>query len=351
MISHNKFFIRLPSACVLLLMLSCICCCTNEEDHSPPSAPKITVIPSVYGLGDNAYNDLIMKGIMSFYEGMDNIELSLQSPHNTEEVKSLIHNWISSTSDAGVPCLLLLADGNYANEISELPQQLSPNQSILLVDSKLQNLPDQVYTFSINRYGASYLAGCMASPHEAADIMAAYPNDPVLETAIAGFKEGYEKYSNNKVQISYLADNPSGFAKPDSAYAWTSKIENSFIFPLAGGSNNGVYKYSREYPFYMSLVVGMDVDCSLYSHRIPFSMVLHIDQILIELLTEWYKGGIQKPFRSYGLAENGIEIMLSKVFASDSYIWEDYYLDDSYWETARKEYMDEAVQKEYDYEN
>ena len=73
---------------------------------------------------------------------------------------------------------------------------------------------------------------------------------------------------------------------PDSAYRWASKMDELFVYPLAGGSNNGIYKSSRDMLFSTMLVAGMDVDCSAFSGRIPFSMVIHIDRIIENYLTD-----------------------------------------------------------------
>lgn len=72
------------------------------------------------------------------------------------------------------------------------------------------------------------------------------------------------------------------------AYELTDSLTEThrFIYPIAGGSNQGVYRYSRENPdkFYTA---GMDVNLSAYSAHIVFSTVKHIDRAVAEYLTAW----------------------------------------------------------------
>lgn len=155
----------------------------------------------------------------------------------------------------------------------------------------------------------------------------------------------------NKAEVFYLANDVSGYAMADSAYRYASRLDDHFVFPLAGGSNSGIYKSSRESLFSTMLVVGMDVDCGAFSGRIPYSMVVHIDRIIEDYLTEWLQTGSMRRHQTYGLDSGMIEVVLSKYFADFSYIWEDYYRDYYYWENALKQYTDEAKEKEKAYEN
>ena len=333
-----------------LIMFICFFTCCKDETGNIyiPNHQHLTLITSASGLGDMGYNDQIMSGIMHFYEANE-VSMNLVRPNKTEEAKQTLQKWQAETKDKG-KSLLVLAGNEYETLVTIGNLNLSKNQQILLFESKKQNLPEGVNTFHINRYGASYLAGCMAKEHEAATIVAAMPGDPILEESIQGFTDGYQAHNNNRVKLVYLSDNEEGFAMADSAYRVASEIRNAFIFPLAGGSNSGIYKYSRETDFYLPLIVGMDTDCSMYSDRIPFSMVVHIDKVIEQYLTDWMNDVPMEKNQTFGLESGMIDIAFSPVFYRNLDIWENYYENEDYWVNAYQSHKAEAMGKEEEYE-
>ena len=339
--------------CLLIITICTACClssCSNSEDKAVASVDgHLTIITSVGGLGDMGYNDKIMSGIMNFYEGHDAVSMSLIRPNEIGEANQALQEWKAETKDKG-KSLLVLASSEYETLVATNNLNLSENQQVLLFESKNPNLPEGVNTFCINRYGASYLAGCMAKEHKDATVIAAMPGDPILEESIDGFTNGYQAYSNNQVEVIYLSDSETGFALADSAYRVASGIHNAFIFPLAGGSNSGIYKYSRETDFYLPLIVGMDTDCSMYSDRIPFSMVVHIDKLVEQYLNDWLDDVPMEKTRTFGLESGMIDIVMSSVFYKDLDIWEEYYDEEDYWEKAYQAHKAEAIGKEDAYE-
>ena len=334
---------------VLLFISVALSSCSRSEDNATDALkPHITIVTSVDGLGDMGYNDLIMNGIMHFYEAND-VVMNLIQPNSIEGIGQALYEWISETKEKGKSLLVL--EGNECEGLVATKEiKLSANQQILLFESKNKNLPEGVATFNINRYGASYLAGCMAKEHCSATIIAARPRDSTIEESIHGFADGYETHGNGSVEVVYLSENDEGFAMADSAYRVASKIYNAFIFPLAGGSNNGIYKYSRESSFHLPLIVGMDVDCAIYSDRIPFSMVVHIDKVVEQYLSDWVNNLPMPKHRTFGLKSGIIDIALSKVFYQNLDVWEDYYADDDYWINAYQKHKEEAINKEEEYE-
>lgn len=322
--------------------------CSRDNDISLRQSNHLTVVTSINGLGDMGYNDQILSGTMHFYEAND-ISMNLIRPNDTEEVRQVLQKWQTETKNYE-KSLMVLTGSEYENVLTESNLQLEDNQQILVFETKNQNLPERVSSFYINRYGASYLAGCMAKEHEAATIIAAMPDSPTLEAAIAGFSDAYRTHSQQEAEVIYLADDESGFNMADKAYQTMGDIYNAFVFPLAGGSNIGIYKYSRETSLYLPLVVGMDADQSMQSSRIPFSMVIHIDQVVEQYLTDWLNGIPLEKHQTFGLESGMIDISLSPVFYQNLEIWEDYYADDNYWKNAYQNHKAEAIGKEEAYE-
>ncbi len=329
-----------------------LCCvavlssCSNGDDNTAKTIEsRLTVITSLNGAGDNGYNDKITAGVMQFYENHD-VAMSLVRPASIDEARSALRSWIAA--DADVPSLLMLAGSDYEAMMKAEDVTLGKNQKILLFESN--GIPG-ICTFRIQRYGASYLAGCMASPHGGATVVAALSGDQILEDGIRGFTEGYSAHnSGRQVEVVYLADNYSGYAMPDSAYRLADTMQDSFVLPLAGGSNNGLYKYSREHRLVTMLVVGMDADCSAYSDRVPFSVVIKIDEVVNRYLSDWYEGKELAVHKTFGLESGVVDIAVSPLFYGATDIYEDYYLDNAYWQNAYRQYRAEAIGKEAEYE-
>ena len=332
-----------------LICIALLFSCSNSEDKAADAfKAHLTVITSVGGLGDMGYNDQTLSGTMHFYEAND-VSMNLIRPNDTEEVRQVLQKWQTETKNYE-KSLLVLTGSEYENVLTESNLQLEEHQQILVFETQNQNLPKGVSSFYINRYGASYLAGCMAKEHEAATIIAAMPGSPTLEAAIAGFSDAYRTHSQQEAEVIYLADDESGFNMADKAYQTMGDIYNAFVFPLAGGSNIGIYKYSRETSLYLPLVVGMDADQSMQSSRIPFSMVIHINEVVEQYLTDWLNGIPLEKHQTFGLESGMIDISLSPVFYQNLEIWEDYYEDDNYWKNAYQNYKAEAIREEEAYE-
>lgn len=329
---------------IYIAFLSTLLSCSDDKVDNVV-LPRLTMVTSVNGLGDMGYYDKIMGGVMNFYEQHD-LEMNLICPQDEEEVKQIISTWQNETRNEH-KSLLLLADSEYERILRQTDIALSESQKILLFESRSTDLPDRVYTFYINRYGVSYLAGCMAREHKSATIIAAMSDNPLLEESIKGFSDGYKSAGNDSnVNVVYLSTDETGFSMPDATFRIAGDIENSFILPLAGGSNSGIYKYSRETPFYLSLIAGMDTDCSLLSPRIPFSVVINIDRLVEQYLSDWYNGIEYAKNEVYGLEDGVTDIVISPVFYERIDIWQDYYSDPSYWSNAYADNMEEAKEKE-----
>lgn len=118
---------------------------------------------------------------------------------------------------------------------------------VLLFETNGTDLP--IHTFLINMYGASYIAGSIASlfSYQAA-VLAANAQDLSIQRSITGFSEGFIDNGGTSVSTCYISDNHEGYSMQARAYELTDSLTEThrFIYPIAGGSNQGVYRYSRE---------------------------------------------------------------------------------------------------------
>lgn len=324
--------------------------CSGEADDPiiEPRPAALTLITSTGGMGDNGYNDLIFDGIMEFVAKND-VALSIVSPKDMQEAQTAVKNWHNDNT-TGNKSLLLLASNEYESLVDENFPKPGASKSVLLFESEKEDLPDNVFTFSIRRYGASYLCGRMAAECPRAFVLAAFPGDGTLEPAIEGFRQGYAEGLNQAAEVIYLSEDATGYNSPEKAYSQTKGLpHNAFVFPLAGGSNFGVYKYVRENMFSLMLVAGMDVDCSDYSTRTPFSLTLNIDRVLNTFLNDWLSGNRQEKHLEGGLAEDFANVTVNTGFFDNCYTWEDYYDTPDYWQKAYDTYYPSALKAERSY--
>ena len=215
------------------------CSGDGEADGGAASGlPSVTVVTSVGGMGDMGYNDLILDGVMRFYD-KGGVRMSLVQPTGMEQAGQALDAWVEETRGGG-RSLLVLADDGYGELLRRRDVALATNQSILLFESGGDSLPAGVTTFSIDRYGAAWLAGSMCREHPSATVIAAMPGNSTLQRAIDGFTDGYTAGGGSAPEVLYLSDGEEGFAMADSAYRLASRLERTVILPLAGGSNGGL---------------------------------------------------------------------------------------------------------------
>ena len=91
----------------------------------------------------------------------------------------------------------------------------------------------------------------------------------------------------------------------------------------------------------------MDVDCADYSTRVPFSLVVHIDRLVRNLLDGWKTEGRLPGHSDYRLSDKeAIEIVTNPLFLKRVDIFRDYYADNDYWDRRLDRFLDVALEKE-----
>ncbi|MDY5767395.1 MAG: BMP family ABC transporter substrate-binding protein [Alloprevotella sp.] len=289
----------------LILLVFLLYSCSDNEPVVPAAVKKqIIVMYSPGGLGDNGYNDCILRGMQTFrMKHYEEADIYQYSPQGLDEARRLLTDWLSLPASE-VPALFVVASSDYEGLVNELvaAHPLTSNKRMLMFESHLSGLP--VTTFQISMYGASFLAGVTAAEESGnALIVLAYEGEQVTKTAADGFRDGYAYAAGSgRIDTEYLATDWTGFVSAPQAFRnmerWSEAYQ--FIFPVAGGSNSGIYRYAREHDA-SPLLAGMDVDQSPLSNHITGSVVKHIDLLIGEYLTQWFNTGTLPASRIYGL--------------------------------------------------
>ena len=319
-VSLNSMYnpVRIILAMTTFLVTGALSSCNHADELEPVSlAPQIVFLFSPSGLGDMSYNDCILEGVQKFKMEHKEIDIYIYSPESLLEAEKIFSDWLKRP-ESEIPVLFVLGSSDYEPmaELHLAEHDLTPNKSILLFESRKQYKAENIHTFQISMFGASYLAGvCAKQCSEMTPlILLANNTDSPINIAKDGFSAGYGSDCN----VEYLADDWTGYVSASLAYRKMSDwvVDYDFIFPVAGGSNAGIYRYSREFE-YSPFLVGMDIDQSSLSNRITGSVIKHIDQLIYRYLTEWVVTGIMPENQLYGLESGYADWLVAPRYVND----------------------------------
>ena len=347
----------------LCCVLAIVACSRDNDEMATVDAPKgvatVTFLVTPNGLGDNGYNDAAAEGIFAFANATDT-RMRLLLPEDEAEAETMYRQWLTdnATQDSAV---IILGNSAYESIAQSNHATLSGMGSrVLLFESEAAI--DGVSTVLASRYGVSWLAGAMSQGFDAL-ILAACKGVPALQESIAGFQEAREAYAGEfedrpcRTELHYLVDGEAGFAMPDSAYRYMARRAASvssydeMIFPLLGGSEAGVLRYLNDNEFTTALMVGMDVDQTGQSSRIPFSVVIRIGDVLKQYLNDWLAGRAWPARQRLGMKDGATDIVVTPRFKQHLTIWDNRYNDPDTFPRLYNQYKEEAIRKEEEHEN
>jgi basic membrane lipoprotein Med (substrate-binding protein (PBP1-ABC) superfamily) len=350
-------------AIIFLAFLSASCS-NGDGKLKPQNAERkatITLLVSPNGLGDNGYNDDAAAGVFGFAQ-QTGTRMRLLLPDDEADARDMYRQWLTDNEHTDSAVLILgssayeqMARGASAADKDRLRSMQKRGGRVLLFESNARI--DGISTVMVSHYGVSWLAGAMSKGFDAL-ILAAATGVPALEESIAGFRDARAKYDNScKTTLHYLSDSEEGFAMPDSAYHYIARRADEslnydeMIFPLLGGSESGVMRYLNDDIFTMALMVGMDVDQTGQSSRIPFSVVIRIGDVIRRYLDEWHNGHEWPGHQRLGISDGAADIVITPDFNRYLNIWDERYADPETFQNLYRQYKDEAIKKESEYEN
>lgn len=311
-----------------MLSVAVVSCSSDNNDEPEMPAghtPQIIVLYAPGGLGDQGYNDCILVGIQNFKKAHhDEVEMYQYSPGSIEEAERLLSDWLSLPG-SDIPALFIAGSNDYEELVTNAlkARSMTPNKRLLLFESdNEERLP--ITTFRLSMYGASYLAGVTAATYlnelnaetgskKDALILLAHQSDRTIAKAGDGFRDGFNDTGvDAEAFTEYLAEDWTGYISAQLAYQRMSDWAKSydFVFPVAGGSNKGIYRYTREYAD-APLTAGMDVDQSGLSRNITGSVIKHIDQVVYNYMETWLSTGELPESAVFGLESGYTDWLLS----------------------------------------
>ena len=175
--------------------------------------------------------------------------------------------------------------------------------------------------------------------------------DEEVEEAATAFMNGYRKHKATdieEIKDLCLETDDSGL---DHNYIHFTVLNlypfccviypgHRMVLPLIRIGDVAIIQILNEAPLFDIDMIGMDVDQSVLSDKIPFSIVYRVGDALGEMLGEWREGEAWEKLRVYGMEEGKAEIVMSEDYESE------YGID---YKELKKQYYEEAkdVDRQY----
>lgn len=320
----------MKQVCKLLLFMSLMLFASCADGHDDPDVVpageerwRVMAVLPVGGLGDHGYNDNTLIGLERALLACPDISMTYIVPESMEEGEwlSRLETALYTDCPANEQLMILFAGSEYRATVeglmvgdAGLPRM--ERKRVLLFESAPMDVP--VNTFRLISDSASAELGRLAAGYaQTAAVLLGSGSDPIIAQASEGFARGFREAGGTTVETHALSEGPEGFAMPSEAYRFTADWqaahpeESTFIFPLAGGSNMGVYRYTREYPGAV-WTAGLDVDQRHLSKSVIASLVKHTDEILLRYVLDWREGRDWPRHTDYDLDSGMIELIYSE---------------------------------------
>ena len=310
----------ISALCVFSLLLLTSCDSTDDAAAGEETW-EVTAILTTTGLGDLGYNDQMYLGFCYVREELD-CDVIVRSPSSVADANAMAEAWMASKAPKNKHRLLVLCDETYSGLVRQEGWQSTDNSAILQLDSDDETLP--VYTRSMPLYGACYAVGRMMNKlPDSANKHAAVVMANNVDNAIVEGREGFVQGATEagvSVDTYYLSDNAGeGYNLSDSIYHLCYAIapETFFMLPLAGGSNNGVYRYGREKHDDNIMTCALDSDLAYTSYCSVFGIMKNIDQVILDFCRNWRAGTENEQHARCGIGSGYVEVQISPLYTDD----------------------------------
>ena len=298
----------------MLLTLPMLTACDDDDAAAADGSWTVTAIVSANGLGDRSYCDLIYSGLRQSENALD-INLQVIVPKSYAEAEQYFDAWLNDDRHTDGHRLLVAASGEYEAYLRTKADRIPDEEKarVLLMESETTDAP--YYTLRLPFYGAGYTAGYITPLLHGGDstaVVLANTNEATITDCYAAFRDGFLDAGGRRLDVFPLADDQTGYSMADSLYHLCFSLRGHYgvVLPIAGGSCQGVLRYTREYPtdFY---TIGMDVDQQESSYAVAFSILKHIDRAVLGFITSWRRGEKLERHYSYGLATGYMQVLVA----------------------------------------
>lgn len=303
------FFFSLMSS-----LLFAACSDDDPQEAQLDETPMMVVVYPIDGLGDRSYVDNIYRGVekAALEHGL---KVQHLMPYTYEEGAAYIENFMKSDVEEPNRRLYIITDPSFEELVMRLAPQFAESDKRQLLFLETRKEIPHTHTLYLPFYGVNFAAGRLAQQMTDVNRVAIFQaNDQlaILKEATQGFSDGFAAGEGQSLNTYIMDEGFLGFAMADKLYQEAYRINDLFdlVLPLCGGSAQGLFRYNREYPSTSFYTVGIDNDMSIYSDRVPFSCVKHMDRIIQRCVEQWMDGELPV-HQSLGLKEGFTELVLA----------------------------------------
>ena len=306
---------------MIFLASLCFTACSSDDDGGDTQLPEtweVTAILTPTGLGDFGYNDQMYLGFCYVREELG-CDVIVRSPSSVSEANDMTEEWMNAESVRGKYRLLVLCDESYSELVRQKEWQNTSYNAILQLDSDDNTL--SAYTRAMPLYGACYAVGRMMNQVSGSDakhaaVVMANSEDKGIKDGREGFIKGATE-AGVTIDTYYLSDKASeGYNLSDSIYHLCYAIapKTFFMLPLAGGSNNGIYRYGREKHDDNIVTCALDNDMAYTSYCSVFGIMKHIDQVILDFCRNWKNDVFNAEHVTCGIGSGYVEVQISSLY-------------------------------------
>ena len=295
-------------------------CGKEEADFSQA---RVEVVFSPGGVGDQGYNDQILRGLQTAAVRYG-FTLAVHIPEEKEQGIQIYNDWLNAPLDDDCErSLFVFSGGEYEYLLQGLSLPKDARKDVLMFET--EKAVDGIYTFFVGCYAASYLAGATSvmdnyGEEQKALVIAANPHDRQVRRAVDGYRDGYLAAGGDGCDVHYLSEElDGGYRMQDEAYQFCIENDGNYMyyFSAAGASNKGLYRFSREHS---NMAVGMDVDMGLFSSMITMSVVKHMDKVVVDVLGDLLNDKEIPYHRKFTYSSGYEELVYSTEFTEDWFL-------------------------------
>ena len=316
-----------------LIAILLFVCCTKEGDtiykpnpdeEQPSTAPLVTVIYDVNGLGDRSYNDKIYRGIESAAKkhGFRTLQLVPDSYEQGLAYLETMLRQMESAQDT-VRRLFIAPCQGYDEFIRKNNRRLerNPYADLLYLETSTP-LEGKGSTFYIDYYGAMYMGGYLCKDYYPSDLdvvllVLANPHTQWVVEAGKGFVDGFNSTTSAKektLKIRYLSNEPGGgFHLADTTAlriyqeAKVNETDDVCVVPICGGAMNAFFRILPKFSYYVG------VDDYVFSPMINnyINVIKNIDTVMEYYIDQWADATLPK-HRTFGLRDGATDIYASE---------------------------------------
>ena len=284
---------------IFLLMAFLLIGSVFSLEGAKAEEPRIALVLSFGGLGDEAFNDAAFRGYQMALEDFD-VDLTYVEPADIPEFEEHQRAYAEAGYD------LIIAIGFYQEDSLQVVAQEYPDVHFAIVDTVV-DLPN-VASITFKEHEGSFLVGVLAGMMTETNRVGFVGGleIPLIKKFEVGFLEGLQ-YANPDADL--LVNYAGDFLDPGTGKELAiSQFERNadIIFHAAGGTGMGVIEAAEEMGKY---AIGVD---SNQDHLAPgtvlTSMIKRVDVAVYEIIAEKVEGRFTPGLMTLGVADDGVGV-------------------------------------------